>query len=218
MTGTVAVLAGVAGISAYLVWLYNRLVRLRNLSRSSWSDIDVLLKKRHDLVGNLVETVKGYAGYEKSVLTGVTEARSRAMRAEGPGEKGKEEAALREKLPSLFAVAESYPDLKASGGYLDLQKRLAELENGIEYARRYYNAVVRDYTTATETFPGSSEVIRIDGLRVEYADGFGLARASNTTPVVVLRFEGDTQGAIERIQAEFRAVLTAAKPGAQLPF
>jgi LemA protein len=155
MTGTVAVLSVVAGISVYLVLLYNRLVRLRNLSRSSWSDIDVFLKKRHDLVGNLVETVKGYAGYEKTVLQDVTEARTRAMRAEGPGEKGKEEAALRKKLPSLFAIAESYPDLKASAVYLDLQKRLAELENGIEYARRYYNAVIRDYNTAAETFPAN---------------------------------------------------------------
>jgi LemA protein len=155
MTGTVAVIAAVAGITVYLVWLYNRLVRLRNLSRSSWSDIDVLLKKRHDLVGNLVEVVKGYAGYEKSVLQGVTDARSRAMRAEGPGERGKEESGLREKLSSLIAVAENYPDLKASQVYLELQKQLAEIENGIEYARRYYNAVVRDYTTATETFPAN---------------------------------------------------------------
>ncbi|MEW6720867.1 MAG: LemA family protein [Thermodesulfobacteriota bacterium] len=155
MNGALAVLAAVAGISVYPVVLYNRLVKLRNLSRSSWSDIDVLLKKRHDLVGNLVETVKGYAGYEKSVLQGVTEARARAMLAEGPAGKGKEEAALREALPSLFAVAESYPDLKASGGYLELQKQLAEIENGIEYARRYYNAVVRDYSTAMETFPAN---------------------------------------------------------------
>lgn len=155
MTGAVAAVAAVAVILSYLIWLYNRLVRLRNFSRSSWSDIDVLLKKRHDLVGNLVEAVKGYAGFEKAVLQGVTEARARAMRAEGPGEKGKREAALREKLPSLFAVAESYPDLKASESYLMLQKQLAELENGIEYARRYYNAVVRDYNTSTEAFPSN---------------------------------------------------------------
>ncbi|MBE0603582.1 MAG: DUF2207 domain-containing protein, partial [Deltaproteobacteria bacterium] len=155
MTGTVAIFAAVAGILSFLAWLYNRLVRLRNLSRSSWSDIDVLLKKRHDLVGNLVEAVKGYAAYEKSVLQGVTEARARAMRAEGPGERGKEENLLREKVASLFAVAESYPDLKASESYLLLQKQLAEIENGIEYARRYYNAVVRDYNTAAETFPSN---------------------------------------------------------------
>lgn len=154
-TGTIAGLAAVAALSGCVVWLYNRLVRLRNLARSSWSDIDVLLKKRHDLVGNLVETVKGYAGYEKATLLGVTEARGRAMRAEGPGKRGEEENALAEKLASLFAVAESYPDLKANESFLELQKQLAEIENGIEYARRYYNAVVRDYNTATETFPSN---------------------------------------------------------------
>src|SRR5512146_324250 len=155
MTGTIAGLAAVAGLSGGLAWLYNRLVRLRNLSRSSWSDIDVLLKKRHDLVGNLVETVKGYAGYEKDTLLGVTESRSRAMRAEGPGKRGEEESALGEKLSSLFAVVEGYPDLKANQSFLELQKQLAEIENGIEYARRYYNAVVRDYSTATQTFPSN---------------------------------------------------------------
>jgi LemA protein len=155
---TTAGLAGVAavlGVSGYAVWLYNRLVRLRNLARSSWADIDVLLKKRHDLVGNLVETVRGYAAYEKATFLGVTEARARAMRAEGPGEKGKEETVLVEKVRSLFALAENYPDLKASESFLELQKSLAEIENGIEYARRYYNAVIRDYRTATEVFPSN---------------------------------------------------------------
>lgn len=154
-TGTVAALAAAAGLSGYLVWLYNRLVRLRNLVRSSWADVDVLLKKRHDLVGNLVETVKGYAAYEKAALLGVTEARARAIRAGGPGERGKEEAALGETLKSLFAVAEAYPDLKANESFLKLQQQLAQIENEIEYARRYYNAVVRDNNTAIETFPAN---------------------------------------------------------------
>jgi len=153
--GAIASLVLVAALSVYVAWLYNRLVRLRNLSRASWSDIDVLLKKRYDLVGNLVETVKGYAAYEKAALLGVTEARSRAMRAEGPGEKGTEEAALGERLASLFALAENYPALKANESFLALQKQLAEIENGIEYARRYYNAVVRDYNIATQTFPSN---------------------------------------------------------------
>jgi len=154
-TGAIAAVAAIAGLSAFLVWLYNRLVRLRNLTRSSWSDIDVLLKKRHDLVGNLVEVVKGYAGYEKATLLGVTEARARAMRAEGPTGRGKEEAALGGRLSSLLAVAEAYPGLKANESFLELQRQLAEIENGIEYARRYYNAVVRDYNTAAETFPSN---------------------------------------------------------------
>jgi len=168
MAGTIGALAAIAGLSGTLAWLYNRLVRLRNLARSSWSDIDVLLKKRHDLVGNLVEIVKGYAGYEKATLLGVTEARARAMRAEGPGERGKEEAALGEKLPSLFAVAEAYPGLKASESFLELQKQLAEIENGIEYARRYYNAVVRDYNTANETFPSNLVAPRFGFVRAEF--------------------------------------------------
>jgi LemA protein len=155
MTFTAAALGVVAGVLVFVVWLYNRLVRLRNLSRSSWSDIDVLLKKRHDLVENLVETVKGYAGYEQATLLGVTEARARAVRAAGPADRGKEESALGERITSLFAVAESYPALKAGEGYLQLQKQFVEIENGIEYARRYYNAVVRDYNTATETFPAN---------------------------------------------------------------
>jgi len=153
-TGWVAA-AVLAGASGYAAWLYNRLVRLRNLTRSSWSDIDVLLKKRHDLVDNLVETVRGYAAYEKATLSAVTDARARAIRAEGPGEKGPEETVLGERVRSLIAVAERYPDLKANANFLDLQRALAELENGIEYARRYYNAVVRDYRTATEVFPAN---------------------------------------------------------------
>ena len=155
MTGTLVTAAVLAASSGLLAWLYNRLVRLRNLSRASWSDIDVLLKKRHDLVGNLVEAVKGYAVYEQATLLGVTEARARAARAAGPAARGKEEAALGERITSLFAVAEKYPALKAGEGYLQLQKQFVEIENGIEYARRYYNAVVRDYNTATETFPAN---------------------------------------------------------------
>ena len=155
MTGTLVTAAVLAASSGLLAWLYNRLVRLRNLSLASWSDIDVLLKKRHDLVENLVETVKGYAVYEQATLLGVTEARARAARAAGPAARGKEEAALGERITSLFAVAEKYPALKAGEGYLQLQKQFVEIENGIEYARRYYNAVVRDYNTATETFPAN---------------------------------------------------------------
>jgi len=155
LNGTLIAATVLASLSGLLAWLYNRLVRLRNLSHSSWSDIDVLLKKRHDLVENLVETVKGYAGYEQATLLGVTEARARAVRAAGPSDRGKEEAVLGERVSSLFGVAEQYPALKASEGYLLLQKQFVEIENDIEYARRYYNAVVRDYNTATQTFPSN---------------------------------------------------------------
>jgi len=135
--------------------IYNRLVRLRNTMKASWSDIDVQCKKRYDLVPNLVETVKGYASHEKSVFENVTKARSMAMQATTPAEMAKAENMLRDTLKSLFAVAEAYPELKANTNFLQLQSQLQELENQIEAARRYYNAVVRDFNTQIETFPSN---------------------------------------------------------------
>jgi LemA protein len=145
--GIIALLAGIA--------IYNKLVRLRNTVRSSWSDIDVQCKKRYDLVPNLVETVKGYASHEKTVFEKVTQARSMAMQATSPAEMAKAENMLRDTLKSLFAVAEAYPELKANANFLQLQSQLQELENNIEYARRYYNAVVRDYNITIESFPSN---------------------------------------------------------------
>ncbi len=135
--------------------IYNRFVRLRFTVRSSWSDIDVLLKKRYNLVPNLVETVKGYASHERAVFEKVTEARAKAMQASSPAEKAQAENIFRETLKSLFAVAEAYPDLKASIQFSQLQTQLQQVEDSIEYARRYYNAVVRDYNTMTEAFPSN---------------------------------------------------------------
>ena len=144
-----AIIAGVA------VSIYNKLVRMRNTVRSSWSDIDVQLKKRYDLVPNIVEAVKGYASHERSLFEKVTEARSRAIHATGPVETAKAENLLRDSLKSLFAVAEAYPDLKANQNFLQLQTQLKEIEDNIESARRYYNAVTRDYNTAIEQFPSN---------------------------------------------------------------
>ena len=138
-----------------VISIYNKLVRLRNTVKSSWSDIDVQLKKRFDLVPNLVETVKGYATHEKSVFEKVTQARSMAMQATSPAEMAKAENMLRDTLKSLFAVAEAYPDLKANTNFLQLQSQLQDLENTIESARRYYNAVVRDFNTLIESFPSN---------------------------------------------------------------
>jgi len=143
----------VAVLTAIVV--YNKLVRLRNTVDASWSDIDVQLKKRYDLVPNLVETVKGYASHEKSVFEKVTEARSRAMQATTPEQKAAAENMLGQTLKSLFAVAEAYPDLKANTNFTQLQTQLQGLEDNIEYARRYYNAVVRDYNTLTQSFPSN---------------------------------------------------------------
>ncbi|MBE0426507.1 MAG: LemA family protein [Nitrospirae bacterium] len=139
----------------FAVVIYNKLIRLRNTVKSSWSDIDVQLKKRYDLVPNLVETVRGYASHEKSVFEKVTEARSFAMRASSPAEKTQTENMLRETLKTLFAVAEAYPELKANANFMQLQSQLKELEDNIEYSRRYYNAVVRDFNILIESFPSN---------------------------------------------------------------
>jgi len=142
-------------IIGYAISIYNKLIRLRNTSQSAWSDIDVQLKKRYDLVPNLVETVKGYAAHERTLLEKLTAARSSGMQASGPAETAKAENIFRDTLKSLFAVAEAYPDLKANQNFQQLQTQLKDLEDAIESARRYYNAVVRDFNTAIEQFPSN---------------------------------------------------------------
>jgi LemA protein len=151
-----------AAAAFYAVATYNQLVRLRNSSESAWSDVDVQLKRRYDLVPNLVETVKGYAGHERETFTQVTEARARAMGASGPSEQAKAEGDLTRALRGLFAVAEAYPELKANENFLELQRELSAIEDAIQKARRYYNAVVRDLNTRCESFP-SNAVARLFG-------------------------------------------------------
>lgn len=144
---------GVVVVGAVVV--YNRLVGLRNRAAAAWSDIDVQLKRRHDLVGNLVDTVKGYAAHEAHTLQQVTDARARAESATGGGPRaaGQAEQALMGQLRTIFALAESYPDLKASQNFQELQRSLAELEDAVQNARRYYNAVVRDFNTRIQSVP-----------------------------------------------------------------
>lgn len=150
------VLLGLVGLVVVTgIALYNRLVRMRNTVQSAWADIDVFLKKRYNLVDNLVETVKGYASHEKTTLSEVIATRARAMQSSRPGDKAQAENMLTGTLKSLFALSESYPDLKADGNFLKLQEQIHELENTIEKARRYYNAVVRDYNILTEAFPSN---------------------------------------------------------------
>ena len=143
-------------VGVVLLWavtVFNGLVQLRVRADGAWSDIDVQLKRRYDLIPNLVETVKGYAGHEQRVFTQVTEARSRAMQAAGPAQKDAAEGALTGALKSLFAVAENYPQLKANENFLGLQRSLTDIEEALQGARRYYNAVVRDYNTKLEVLP-----------------------------------------------------------------
>jgi len=150
------VLLGVVVLFAlWAVAVYNRFVRFVMRTKEAWADIDVQLKRRYDLVPNLVETVKGYAAHEKGVFENVTKARAAAMDAGSLEEKGKAENALSKTLKSLFAVAEAYPDLKANTNFLELQRELEDTENKIQAARRFYNGNVRDLNTSLQTFPGN---------------------------------------------------------------
>jgi LemA protein len=156
---------------------YNGLVRLRQQVDAAWADVDVQLKRRHNLVPNLVETVKGYAGHERETLESVVQARSAAMSAQGPEAQAQAEGMLAGALKSLFALSEAYPQLRASENFQQLQGALAELEETIANARRYYNAVVRDYNTRTETVPNVL-VARPFGFKArEYFEIEGEARA-----------------------------------------
>jgi len=145
-----------AVIVFWLILTYNRLVTLKNRTKEAWADIDVQLKRRYDLIPNLVETVKGYAAHEKTVFEKVTEARTRAMGAQSMKEKGEAENFLSSTLKSLFAVAENYPDLKASVNFLELQRELSDTENKIQAARRFYNSNTRDLNIMIESFPANT--------------------------------------------------------------
>jgi LemA protein len=143
-------------IAAVLLWFaatYNRLISAKNATDNSWADIDVQLKRRYDLIPNLVETVKGYAGHEKSIFEEVAKARSLAMNAKTPAEHAAAENALSATLKTLFAVAENYPDLKASQNFMQLQSDLRDAEDKIQASRRFYNANVRDWNTLVQQFP-----------------------------------------------------------------
>ena len=144
---------GVVVLVAWLILSYNSLVKLRVRTQEALSDIDVQLKRRFDLIPNLVDTVKGYVKHEKEVLENVTKARAEVAKGGNPMERKESENMLSETLKSLFAVAESYPDLKANANFLDLQRELADTENKIQAARRFFNMVVKDLNTKIETFP-----------------------------------------------------------------
>ena len=137
----------------FIIATYNRLILLKNRVKEAWSDIDVQLKRRYNLIPNLVNTVKGYATHERELLENVTKARTSAMQADTMKQKGEAENALSSTLKSLFAVAENYPDLKASTNFLELQRELRDTEDKIQASRRFYNTNVRDFNTKLETFP-----------------------------------------------------------------
>lgn len=147
------ILAVVAILVIWLIITFNGLIRLRNQVDEGWSDIDVQLKRRHDMIPNLLEMVKGYAKHEREVFEKVTQARTMAMSAKNPAELGQAENMLSATLKSLFAVAEAYPDLKANQNFLQLQDTYRDTEDKIQAARRFYNGVVRDFNTKLQIFP-----------------------------------------------------------------
>lgn len=150
------VLIGIAvALALYAIFAYNRFVTLVNRAKEAWSDIDIQLKRRYDLIPNLVETVKGYASHESGTLEKVTEMRTRAMNAPTQAERAQAEDMLTGALKSLFAVSENYPDLKANANFVELQRELSDTENKIQAARRFYNSTVQDLNTSLQVFPSN---------------------------------------------------------------
>lgn len=152
-TSTILLVLAAAVLVAWTIWVFNRLVRLRNQVRTAWADIDVQLLRRHDLVPQLVATVQGYAGHERTLLEAVTALRAQAMALSSPARLGEVESALEQLLGRLFVLQEAYPDLKASDNFVQLQRDLVEVEEQLQYARRFYNGAVRDYNDAVQRVP-----------------------------------------------------------------
>jgi LemA protein len=155
MNISLILLGVIALIIFWVIWAYNNFVKLTLRVKEAWSDIDVQLKRRYDLIPNLVETVKGYAAHESGTLEKVTEMRTRAMNATAPADKAQAEGMLTGALKTLFAVSENYPNLKANENFMELQRELSDTENKIQAARRFYNSVVQDLNQAIQMFPGN---------------------------------------------------------------
>ena len=155
MSTTTIIILVLAVVILWVIFAYNRLVALVNQAKEAWADIQVQLKRRYDLIPNLVETVKGYAAHESSAFENVTKARAAAISAGTVGEHAQAENMLTGALKSLFAVSEAYPDLKANQNFLELQRELSDTENKIQAARRFYNTNVRDLNIAVESFPNN---------------------------------------------------------------
>jgi len=163
---------------AWAIWTFNRLVRLRNQSRTAWADIDVQLTRRHDLVPMLVESVKAYAGHEKSLLENVAALRAQAMALKSPQQLGQVESALEQGLGRLLMLQEAYPDLKANQNFAQLQAGLVEVEDHLQYARRFYNGAVRDLNDGIQRFPDALIARAFDFKAAEFFHAADDARAA----------------------------------------
>lgn len=172
MTPLYIVLGIVVLLIIYVIFSYNGFISKVNRTKEAWADIDVQLKRRYDLIPNLVETVKGYATHESAAFENVTKARSQAMQAGTPAAKADAENQLSGTLKTLFAVAEAYPDLKANQNFLELQRQLADTEDKIQAARRFYNSNVQDLNTAVQSFPGN---VIANSFHIQKMDLFQLA-------------------------------------------
>jgi LemA protein len=177
------ILAVVALIALWAIVVFNRLIRGRNMVREAWSGIDVQLKRRSDLVPNLVETVKSYASHERTLFEEITKQRAASIAAADVAAKSATEAELQGSLARLFAVAEAYPELKAAGNFLTLQHQLAEIEDNLQMARRYYNGTVRDFNISVHTFP---DALVASPLGFREQPFFQADAASTAAPVVKL--------------------------------
>lgn len=169
----------------WIVLAFNSLVRLRTRGKEAWADIEVQLKRRYDLIPNIVETVKGYASHEREVFENVTKARTEAMGAQTPQAHAQAENALSSTLKTLFAVSENYPDLKANANFLDLQRELADTENKIQSARRFYDTNVRDLNIGIESFPKNIIAGMFGFSKMEF---FGLEENSAAREPVKVQF------------------------------
>jgi len=182
MTILFIVLGALALIVFWAIFVYNRLITLKNRTKEAWSDISIQLKRRYNLIPNLVETVKGYATHERELFEKVTKARAKAMQAESVKEQAEAENALSSTLKSLFAVSENYPQLKASQNFLELQKELRDTEDKIMAARRFYNSNVRDLNIKIERFP---EKVIASVFGFKKMDLFEIEEAAAREPVKV---------------------------------
>lgn len=182
MSITIVLIAILAIAVLWLALSYNSFVRLINRAKEAWADIDVQLKRRYDLIPNLINTVKGYATHESQAFEKVSEARARAMGAGNIAEKGQAENVLTGALKSIFAISEAYPELKANQNFLELQKELSDTENKIQAARRFYNTNVRDLNTRVESFPSNLIASIFNFSKMEF---FELAEEAAREPVKV---------------------------------
>jgi LemA protein len=171
-------LVAAALVAAWLIVVYNGIIKLKNRTDESWSDIDVQLKRRYDLIPNLVETVKGYAKHEKELFENVTKARTAAMGAQGARRKGEAENMLTGALKSLFAVAENYPQLKASENFAKLQDELSDTENKVQAARRFYNGNVKHFNTKVQIFPNNLVVRMLKFKAYDFFEADGKERGN----------------------------------------